>query len=155
MNVDELLRACFDVDPASLVGGNVTFLERLEDTDDVISYLEVAWRTVLVWLDTNRPGSGVVERTATIRVAAILNLCVDPSRRNEGFASKLIQRAHEETLQHGLIDFSVLMAKEGTEGFYERVGYRPVDERIPRFLVCPLRDSVWPAGRIDLVGRDW
>lgn len=133
MTREQLIRECFGEDfPA----GDLVLDVRSED--DVLSHLDVYWRTV---------GVGEVE----VAVAAIGQVCSDPAFRGLGLASALVRTAHHVAAERGLLWAALF----GVSTLYTRIGYFKPDE-LPRedFLICPLvPGAVWPPGRIDTRGE--
>ena len=157
MNRDELLVACFGRD--DLPAGS-KILETLEEPErrNVLAHLDLSYRPVMVWLRHEvGPGPGVQAATETLRVAAISNVCTDPAHRGKGYATRLLEDAHEEAATHATVEFAAVFAGEGVRGLYERLGYETPAEAllggVPEFMVKALREREWPAGRIDTRGE--
>jgi GNAT superfamily N-acetyltransferase len=131
---EQLLATCFVT--ADWPPGDVVL--EVRSGDDVLSQLDVYWRSVAV---------GSIE----IPVAAIGQVATDPAFRGLGLASGLVRAAHRIAVEHGL-EWAALF---GVSTLYGRVGYRtPADPPRPDFLVCPLVDGVeWPGGPVDTRGE--
>jgi predicted N-acetyltransferase YhbS len=134
VNREDLLVACFG--RADWPVGDVVLQVRA--ADDVLSHLDLYWRTV---------GVG----SAEIPVAAIGQVATEPAFRGLGLASGLVQAAHLVAKERGL-QWAALF---GVRGLYRRLGYvTPPGAPRDDLLVCPLAPGLeWPPGPIDTRGE--
>jgi predicted N-acetyltransferase YhbS len=131
VNRDDLLASHF----GALPRGDL-YVEVAEG-DDVRAHVGLYWRTVGVGgQDVEVLGLGLV--------------CTDPAYRLQGFASALIDAAHQLGVSRG-IRYAMLW---GDPAFYGRFGYAPVGDD-PLLLACQLSEYAWPAGPIDTRGQHW
>lgn len=93
--------------------------------------------------------------STTLTVAAIANVCTDADHRGNGYATRLLEAAHAEARGNEWLSFAAVFTR--IPQFYERVGYRLVDERNhPRFMVLALHDGYdWPACRFFDTNGEW
>ena len=104
-----------------------------------------------------------------VTVAGVQNLCVVPERRGTGLSQRLMRRAMREAAQRHVC-FGLLFCVPELERFYQSLGWcktdAPVlmlDEQgrcaaIPQkniAMFCESGEDCFPAGTIDLMGRDW
>jgi GNAT superfamily N-acetyltransferase len=105
--------------------------------------------------------------TGPASIFGIIDLCVDPSTRRQGFARRLLQEVEKLGRRTG-IEFLVLFAEDPRiyhqQGFiraanplrwmriheHETLGIaeQPLDE----LMVKPLTERTWPGGLVDLLG---
>ncbi len=105
--------------------------------------------------------------TGPARLLGIIDVCVDPSVRGRGIASRLLTRVDELAAEHG-IEFLMLFTTD--ERLYERHGYRrrsnPLrwmkvhehrtigigEEPLEELMVKDVGERPWPEGLVDLLG---
>jgi len=117
---------------------------------------------------------GIVRRAIrvgarSIEVAGVQNLAVAPERRKSGLGALLMIRALAEARKRG-IRFGLLFCVPGLARFYRDLGWqlqdRPFfmnDESVARIripeknigMTLALETEAFPAGPVDLQGRDW
>lgn len=127
MTRDELIESCFGkpLPPPDL---SVTF----EINEFVMAAVGIFWRVVKV-------------DGREVRVAGIGSVCTHPFWRNQGFASTLIQAAHELALRHKC---TVAALWSSNPALYEKLGY--INSSVPNLMWCPLVDTA--AGGDTLAG---
>ncbi len=104
-----------------------------------------------------------------ITVAGIQSLAVAPERRGTGLSQRLMAGAADEAVRRG-IDYGLLFCVPGLERFYATLGWARTDERVtmqdewgrtvpmPASNICMFKvlgRRSFPAGAINLCGRDW
>lgn len=130
-----VVSACFgedlEAEPGDLVYG-------ISVDGTVVSHLDLYWKTIHV-------GEQLVD------VAAIGQVGTLPDHRGRGFASALVEAAHEDSKRH--VPYAGLF---GSLAFYGRFGYRETnltDEL--GFLLCPLSGEHPAIGEVELDGQRW
>jgi predicted N-acetyltransferase YhbS len=107
-------------------------------------------------------------------VGGIANVCSHPQARGLGAAKACMTAAQEYIAGSGQIDFGVLFCGDGVRPFYEKLGWKAVDNEVlvgdppvrhkyndpdhhGFIMVYPGRRcmSQWPAGTVNLDGQDW
>ena len=117
---------------------------------------------------------GIVRRTIRIgsrqvTIAGVQNLAVSPDRRQTGLGALLMIRALNEARRRG-IDFGLLFCVPGLARFYTSLGWQiqnrlffwadenggrvPIPEKNIG-MALNLGPDPFPAGDVDLQGRDW
>lgn len=105
--------------------------------------------------------------TGPASIFGIIDLCVDPSARRQGFASRLLQEV-EKLGQQNSIEFLVLFAEDPRiyhqQGFFRAANplrWMRIDEHetlglaeqpLEELMIKPLTERAWPDGLIDLLG---
>jgi GNAT superfamily N-acetyltransferase len=117
---------------------------------------------------------GIVVRSVAcgdvrITVAGVQSFCVAPPYRGTGLSGRLMARALDEALRRG-VRFGLLFCVPELEGLYGALGWSKTDRPVtmldehgqsvptPRKNICMLSElgqERFPAGPLDLQGRDW
>jgi len=105
--------------------------------------------------------------TGPASIFGLIDVCVAPSSRGNGTASKMLSYIGDLASQHG-IEFLVLFARDAR--LYERNGYRRAsnplrwvkineheiigigEEPLEELMVKPVGARPWPEGPVDLLG---
>ena len=117
---------------------------------------------------------GIVQRQincggAPVHIGGIQSLAVAPDWRGSGASERLMTTAMDEARRRG-IGFGLLFCLPGLADFYARLGWRQIDRAVTMrgagdkpvpltakniAMYLPLGGDAFPAGPIDLAGRDW
>ncbi|MGO9111050.1 MAG: GNAT family N-acetyltransferase [Thermoguttaceae bacterium] len=117
---------------------------------------------------------GIIERrircgNVPVRVAGIQSLAVASDWRRSGLSQRLMIGAMHEARRRG-VRFGLLFCVPELEGFYARMGWRPIDRTVTMrdgagrtvpltekniSMELVLAGDPLPPGPIDLEGRDW
>ena len=104
----------------------------------VVSHLDLYWKTIRVG---EQP----------VGVAAIGQVGTLPDHRGRGFASTLLEAAHEDARRR--VPYAGLF---GSLAFYGRFGYCETNLTSELgFLLCPLSGEHRAIGEVDLEGQRW
>lgn len=124
---------------------------------------------IVAQIDGRRVGYvGIVDRTASIdgspvRAGLVGGVFIDPRLRNQGLATRLIERARDVMVDLGM-KYGILMCNSFLVPFYERFGWSVADgplifdrgwgpQTSPwRTMVLPLQSDDIPSGTINLNG---
>jgi predicted N-acetyltransferase YhbS len=160
--IRQLLCLCFPADAAAFVRRRAwhesvpAFSVISFDGDTVVGHVAIVLRAVRC---------GQHEPV----VAGVQNMCVSPKRRGAGLARALLRRALHEAEERG-VEYGLLFCEAALEPFYRDQGWRklsvpvtmadeygvivPIPEKNIAMLIA-LTDKPFPAGPIELAGRDW
>jgi predicted acetyltransferase len=104
----------------------------------------------------------IVTSAGPMEIGGVAEVCVHESQRGHGWVKRMLKDVHIWMRDRGLL-FSLLF---GNHNVYSSSGYVPVtnvtrckeengDEKCKQrsgFMMCPLGDTLWPEGEIDLCG---
>lgn len=133
MNREELLEECFG--PGREPRGDLYYEEQEERPDEgaraVVAHAGVRYRRIVVG-------------NTTVWIAAISNVCVDPDRRGEGRAKRLLEEIHRSVETHPAVAFAAAFADDGR--LLEALGYEK-NEHVDGLYVRRLGNEQLPPGR--------
>jgi predicted N-acetyltransferase YhbS len=139
---------------------------------------------VPVWSVVMESGGELIGHTAVIeryigtesgeyRIAGIGNVCIDPARRGQRLSDQILARTMDEAGKRHY-DLCFLFCSRSLKSIYERVGWIVVDPpsiyrikpdgqkeelfvgaKDKTAMFYPLKTREFPAGPINLGGRDW
>jgi len=143
----------------------------------VANHLKLRWKPkdLHIFVDVDgRPVThvGLLQHTVTagsqpVRVCGVGGVVTVPDAHGKGYASHAMRHAASMMHEELAADFGLLFCRDPLVPFYERLGWRKVQETVEieqpagaihspmNVMILPCRAETWPAGPVKLNSFPW